>query len=131
MVIEALRDLEPLLVAVNPSPAALRVADTSGLRLVSLRRTIDPSLLELNANGALNGHIPITAVISLMAVAAGYVHGYSTTVMALEGSADEATQARRFGGGQPSVEQVERVRARARHGARRGCSRDRLRIRAP
>jgi hypothetical protein len=92
VVIEALRDLEPLLVAINPSPAALRVADTSGLELVSLRRTIDPSLLELNACGALNGHIPITAVISLMAIAAGYVHGYSTTVMALEGSADEATR---------------------------------------
>jgi hypothetical protein len=92
VVIEALRDLEPVLVAINPSPAALRVADTSGLRLVRLRRTIDPSLLELNSRGALNGHIPITAVISLMAIAAGYVHGYSTTVMALESSADEATR---------------------------------------
>jgi hypothetical protein len=92
VVIESLRELDPLLVAVNPAPAARRVAHVAELELVTLTRTIDPALLELNANGALNGHVPITALISLMTVAAGYVHGYSTTVMALEGSADEATR---------------------------------------
>lgn len=92
VVVEALHDLRPLLIGVNPSPAAKRVADMAGLELVSLGRTLDPSLMELNRSGALNGHVPITAVISLISVAAGYVHGYSTTVMALEGSADEATR---------------------------------------
>ena len=38
-----------------------------------------------------NGHVPITAIVSLLAVAAGYLYGYDTTLMALERSADEAT----------------------------------------
>jgi len=33
----------------------------------------------------------ITAILSLIVVAAGYVYGYDTTLMALERSADEAT----------------------------------------
>ena len=92
VVVEALRDLKPLLIGVNPAPASRRVADVAGLELVSVSRTLDPLLFELNESGALNGHVPITAVISLIAVAAGYVHGYSTTVLALEGSSDEATR---------------------------------------
>ncbi len=92
VVIEALREIGPTLVAVNPAPAAHRVAEAAGLELVCIKRSIDPALFELNHAGALNGHVPITALISLVTVAAGYAHGYSTTVMALEGSADEATR---------------------------------------
>ncbi|MFZ0666058.1 MAG: hypothetical protein WAM97_09900 [Acidimicrobiales bacterium] len=92
VVVEALRDLNPVLVCVNPSPAALRTAHTSGLALASVKRTIDTKLLELNDAGALNGHVPITAIISLICVLAGYAFDYSTTVMALEGSADEPTR---------------------------------------
>jgi UDP-N-acetyl-alpha-D-muramoyl-L-alanyl-L-glutamate epimerase len=92
VVIEALRDMEPTLVAVNPAPAAHRVAQAAGLELVSIKRRIDPAIVDLNRAGALNGHVPITALISLITVAGGYAHGYSTTVMALEGSADEATR---------------------------------------
>jgi UDP-N-acetyl-alpha-D-muramoyl-L-alanyl-L-glutamate epimerase len=92
VVVEALRELKPILIGVNPAPASRRVADVAGLELVSVGRTLDPLLFELNETGALNGHVPITAVVSLIAVAAGYVHGYSTTVLALEGSSDEATR---------------------------------------
>ena len=52
---------------------------------------MSPRLLELNSAGALNGHVPITAIVSLIVVAAGYVYGYDTTLVALERSADEAT----------------------------------------
>jgi hypothetical protein len=68
-----------------------RTADIAGLPLASITRTISPRLLELNAAGARNGHVPITAIVSLVVVAAGYVYGYDTTLMALERSADEAT----------------------------------------
>ena len=80
-----------MLVAVNPKAAMHRTAEISGLPLVSITRTISPRLLELNAAGALNGHVPITAIVSLIVVAAGYLYGYDTTLMALERSADEAT----------------------------------------
>ena len=36
--------------------------------VVRVRRTIDPTLLALNARGALNGHIPITAIVMSIAV---------------------------------------------------------------
>jgi hypothetical protein len=84
-------DLATWLVAVNPRPAMGRIAEVAGLRLASVNRTISPRLLELNSSGAMNGHVPITAIVSLIVVAAGYVYGYDTTLMALERSADEAT----------------------------------------
>ncbi len=97
VLIEALKAANPTpelatwLVAVNPQAAMHRTADVAGLPLVSVTRTISPRLLELNLAGALNGHVPITAIVSLIVVAAGYVYGYDTTLMALERSADEAT----------------------------------------
>jgi hypothetical protein len=84
-------DLPAFLVAINVQPAIQRTADVAGLPLAEIKRTISPKLFELNSAGALNGHVPITAIVSLIAVAAGYVYGYDTTLMALERSADEAT----------------------------------------
>jgi hypothetical protein len=92
VVVEALRAEGPVLVSVNGHPAARRVAAAAGLDLHVVRRNLDPRLFELNAAGAYNGHVPITAIVSLIAVAAGYRLGYDTTVMALEGSADEPTR---------------------------------------
>jgi hypothetical protein len=97
VLVEALRaavtaaEIPTFLVAVNKSPAMQRTAEVSGLPLAAIKRTIDPELLELNAAGALNGHVPITAIVSLIVVAAGYIYGYDTTFMALERSADEVT----------------------------------------
>jgi hypothetical protein len=92
VVVEALRAQRPVLLSVNGHPAAHRVAAAAGLPLAVVRRSLDPHLLELNGQGALNGHVPITAIVSLVAVAAGYRFGYDTTVMALERSADEPTR---------------------------------------
>ncbi len=85
------RELQTWLVAINQTPAMQRTAAVAGLPCASIKRTVSPRLLELNAAGALNGHVPITAIVSLVSVAAGYVYGWDTTLMALERSADEAT----------------------------------------
>lgn len=109
VVVEALRAERPTLLSVNGHPAAHRVAAAAGLPLVVVHRTLDPLLLELNGQGARNGHVPITAIVSLVAVAAGYRLGYDTTVMALEGSADEPTRTGppaahpQAGGGRPGT----------------------------
>jgi len=95
VVVEGLKDtkeLRPILVSVNPSPAVERIASISGLEIARVKRTLDPLLFDLNAQGALNGHVPVTAIVALASVAAGYVHGYDTTVMALESSADAPTR---------------------------------------
>jgi UDP-N-acetyl-alpha-D-muramoyl-L-alanyl-L-glutamate epimerase len=92
VVLEALRDLDPVLVSVNPNAAAVRIASVADMDLFPIERTLDPLLLRLNEQGALNGHIPVTAIVSLISVAAGYIYGYDTTAMALENSADEPTR---------------------------------------
>lgn len=59
--------------------------------IVRVRRTIDPALLELNRAGALNGHVPITAVISSVALVAACLVGASEVVMANERDASIPT----------------------------------------
>lgn len=107
VVLEALKRAagwHPFLVSVNPNPAVERIAAISELPLVRMTRKIDPLLLDLNEQGALNGHVPVTAIISLIAVAGGYLHGYDTTVMALEGSSDSPTRVLAAQGGSAGVE---------------------------
>jgi UDP-N-acetyl-alpha-D-muramoyl-L-alanyl-L-glutamate epimerase len=78
-----------VLFAVNPKKPILECAEASGLPSVFVSRKLDPALFDLNARGALNGHVPITAIVSLIAVAASYVHGYRTIVLSNERSANE------------------------------------------
>jgi hypothetical protein len=92
LVVAALREHRPVLVSVNPPPAARRVAEAAGLPLAEVRRRLDPALLDLNRRGAWNGHVPVTVIVALISVAAGYRLGYGTTVLALEASANEPTR---------------------------------------
>jgi hypothetical protein len=57
-----------------------------------VRRRLSPELARLNASGARNGHVPITAIVSLIAVAGSYVYGYDAIAMAIERSASEETR---------------------------------------
>ena len=91
VLIEALRPLRPRLLAVNPHPLVVELAAQAGLELLVVRRTISPRLWPSTPAGALNGHVPITAIVSLIAVAAGSVYGYDTVAMAIERSASEET----------------------------------------
>jgi UDP-N-acetyl-alpha-D-muramoyl-L-alanyl-L-glutamate epimerase len=69
LVAGVLADLDPLLVSVKPNRFVAQTAATLGLDHVVIDRTIDPLLLQRNREGALNGHVPVTAINSL-AVAA-------------------------------------------------------------
>ncbi len=91
VLIEALKHLRPRLLAVNPHPLVIELAAQTGLELLVVRRQLSPELGELNRNGALNGHVPITAIISLIAVAGRFLYGYDTIAMAVERSASEET----------------------------------------
>ncbi|WP_259315276.1 hypothetical protein [Capillimicrobium parvum] len=61
----------------------------SGLERLVARRVIDPLLIRLNAEGALNGHVPVTAVVSLIALATAVLHGLDEVVLANERSASQ------------------------------------------
>jgi hypothetical protein len=89
VLIEALRPLGPRLLAVNPHPLVSELARLAGLELLVVRRELAPELAGLNRAGALNGHVPITAIVSLIAVLGSAVYGYDTVAMAIERSASE------------------------------------------
>jgi UDP-N-acetyl-alpha-D-muramoyl-L-alanyl-L-glutamate epimerase len=77
------------LFSVGERPPIARTAQVSGLPHLIAERRISPLLLELNEAGALNGHVPVTAIVSLIAVASAILHGHDRVVMANERSASE------------------------------------------
>lgn len=86
--IEALRaggvDLE--LFSVNSYGPIERTANVAGLPLNTVRRRLDPALFELNKAGAPNGHVPVTAVNSVIAVICAAALGFDTVVFSNESS---------------------------------------------
>ncbi|MFF5292190.1 hypothetical protein [Paractinoplanes globisporus] len=81
--------LDPVPFSVNPNPVIKAVNAASGLPALAARRKLDPSLFELNRSGALNGHIPVTAINSLIAIATAAWHGLGPVVMSNERSASD------------------------------------------
>ena len=81
--------LDPVPFSVNPNPVIVDVNAASGLPALAARRTLDPRLFELNRAGALNGHIPVTAINSLIAIATAAWHGLGPVVMSNERSASD------------------------------------------
>jgi UDP-N-acetyl-alpha-D-muramoyl-L-alanyl-L-glutamate epimerase len=68
-----------------------RPAAVTGLPIVRAEREIDPQLLISKELGFLNGHVPVTGIISAIAVMAGVLSGRGTVVMSNEWSASIAT----------------------------------------
>jgi hypothetical protein len=66
-------------------------AERTGLPLLNLRREVSPALFELNRKGALNGHVPVTAINSAILVLAALLYGYDSIVFSNERSASSAT----------------------------------------
>lgn len=77
------------LFSVGDPSAIAATAAVAGLPRLIARRTLAPELLELNAAGALNGHVPVTAVVSLVALASAVLHGHDEVVLANERSASQ------------------------------------------
>lgn len=66
-------------------------AAAAGVPLTVATRTLDPGLAAFTARTGLNGHIPVTAINSLVALLFARAHGLAEVVMSNEGSADEPT----------------------------------------
>ncbi|MCA1689512.1 MAG: endonuclease domain-containing protein, partial [Actinobacteria bacterium] len=87
--LEAVRrsDCEVALFSVGDLPAIAGTAQVAGLpHLVACRR-LDPGLAGLNRAGALNGHVPITAIVACIAVLTAALHDFDAVAMANERSA--------------------------------------------
>lgn len=87
--IELLRNSgeEVTLASVNKPRAIMDVIEASGLQSLHIERKLSPELFRINEEGALNGHIPVTAVVSLTLLATAILNDYDSVVMSNERSA--------------------------------------------
>lgn len=88
--IEALRaqGISPLLFSVNDRGSIRASVAASGCDYLTIGRTIDPQLIEANRRGAPNGHVPVTAINSLIGLVAAELTGSGPLILSNEGSAD-------------------------------------------
>lgn len=75
------------LFSVGSAVPILRTAEAAGVPRLEATREIDPLLFELNSCGALNGHVPVTAIVSSIALLTGATQGFDAVALANERSA--------------------------------------------
>ena len=80
--------ITPILFSVNRYPAIDRCVAVAGEQYVWASRALDPAVNGLNARGALNGHIPVTAINSAIALIVADGAGFGSVVMSNEESAN-------------------------------------------
>jgi hypothetical protein len=85
------RHIDAETVQVGSAPLIGRVAERAGTRHHVIRRELAPELAALNAGGALNGHVPITAINAAALVVAALLWDFDAVVFANERSADTPT----------------------------------------
>lgn len=90
--VAAAHDPSALTIAVNPRRSMHATAEAVGLELLEVRRKLDPRLFELNDAGAINGHVPITAIVASICTVAAAVRGRGAVLLSNERSADEPTR---------------------------------------
>lgn len=95
VVATALSQLQPVLMSVGSNPHAASIAERLSRPLMVVTRTIDPALIALNASGAPNGHVPVTAINSLIALVLAGALGTTMVAMANEASASAPTRVHR------------------------------------
>lgn len=87
--IEALRraGIAQTVTWIGSAPLIQSCAERTGLPLLRIERQISPTLFTLNQQGALNGHIPVTAVNSAILAVAALLSGADQVVFSNEHSA--------------------------------------------
>jgi hypothetical protein len=78
---------ELALFSVGDAAPILRTVAVAGLPHLLVRRRLDPGLTALNRAGAINGHVPVTAIVSCAALLTAALRGFDTVAMANERSA--------------------------------------------
>jgi hypothetical protein len=80
--------MRPLLFSVNKFDPIDRCIEVSGLDSVRVTRTIDRRLIEVNGMGAYNGHIPVTAINSVVGLIVADANGLGPVVLSNERSSN-------------------------------------------
>ncbi|MBK9291042.1 MAG: hypothetical protein IPM52_05395 [Bacteroidetes bacterium] len=94
--LELLRNtgFETIPLMLNANPAMTRTLQAAGIppeNGLHISRKLDPQLLELNAQGFLNGHTPFSALLAFVTTCAAALSGARHIALSNESSANEAT----------------------------------------
>lgn len=93
--LECLRNEMPVIpLIVNPRGATLNCVKTASFgenEFVVINRTLDPTMLKLNAEGYLNGHTPFSALLAFISVLVAFGSRSKYIALSNENSANEAT----------------------------------------
>lgn len=78
---------------INPKQVTLSCAQTAGYsneKIVTVKRTIDKNLIELNKQGFINGHTPFSALVAFLSYFNAYITGKKYILLSNESSANES-----------------------------------------
>ena len=93
--LECLRNQMPVTpLIVNPRGATLNCVKTAGYKeddFIVINRTLDPTMLQLNAEGYLNGHTPFSALLAFISVLVAFGSRSKYIALSNENSANEST----------------------------------------
>ena len=93
--LECLRDQMPVIpLIVNPRGATLNCVKTAGYKdddFIVINRTLDPTMLQLNAEGYLNGHTPFSALLAFISILVAFGCRSKYIALSNENSANEST----------------------------------------
>lgn len=76
---------------IGQSELIAATARASGLASLNIQRQVSTELFALNSEGALNGHVPVTAINSAILLVAAVLYGYQGVVFSNEASANAET----------------------------------------
>ena len=74
---------------IGEHPLIDAASEELGMPIINVQRQLDPKLFELNKQGALNGHVPITAYLSTVTVLTAFLYGFDFIAMSNERSSSE------------------------------------------
>lgn len=78
---------------INPKPVTLKCAELAALdsdHVIEIYRTIDKRLIDLNAEGFINGHTPFSAMLAFVSYFTAYLLGKKYIALSNENSANES-----------------------------------------
>ena len=93
--LECLRNEMPVIpLIVNPRGATLNCVKTAGYKddeFIVINRTLDPTMLQLNVEGYLNGHTPFSALLAFISILVAFGSHSKYIALSNENSANEST----------------------------------------
>ena len=92
--LELLKDEDNICLIINPKTPSLECAYKAGYndkKIIKVERILDRKIIDLNNEGYLNGHTPLSAVIAFISYLCCYLYGKKNIVLSNESSANQAT----------------------------------------